>query len=180
MRLMLRNVGEGKLEAATALDRRLLSEHIPEGRSAFFEVKKPRSVKQNGFFFALIDAAWQNQRERGIATFDGPEHLRAWLLCQMGHCEVIDLEVGDDDSPERIENYVAAIVDRVHRKGAYCFFERQPNGIRTRIAKSWAFDELDAEKAARFVDETVAILTTEICPGATAEGLLDEAMQRAA
>lgn len=68
---------------------------------------KHRSDEAHGLLFAAIKAAFKNWPEKHRFHPESPEHLRAWLLCEVGHVEFVDVNyVTYDVHPELAKDLV--------------------------------------------------------------------------
>jgi hypothetical protein len=68
---------------------------LPQGKMLRAKITQPRSVPHNAFFHAFLQEVypkWPKGHRHQPETW---EHLRAWLLCKVGHCRRVEVEVGD-------------------------------------------------------------------------------------
>lgn len=66
--------------------------------------KKKRSGPQHRFLFAIIAAAYENWPPQHDFKPENSEHLRGWLLVQVGHCDQIEINLVDfiDTTGDRV------------------------------------------------------------------------------
>ncbi len=81
--LRLRYQGNGTFHTASKLDLDLAEEKVEKHALLRAKVSHPRSLRQNAYFHALIEAAYDNP-QAGPQVSDW-RHLKAWLLIQAGH-----------------------------------------------------------------------------------------------
>ena len=116
-------------------------EQCPEC-GCLFRIKnrgKPRSVPQHRRFFGLVKAAFANWPERHKFQPRTAEELRAWLLYQAGHCEVVKTVRCETVEPRNL----AAVFEASFRAArAHCFVEVQGNTVRIIAPHSTAFEKL--------------------------------------
>lgn len=70
---------------------------LPEGEMLKCKVSRKRSSPHHRLFFAAIQAAYDNWPEQHPEQFANAEELRGWLLCKVGHCSQIKLELDHPD-----------------------------------------------------------------------------------
>lgn len=141
---------------------------LPRGRQLRLTVSAPRNPKRHRKFFAAIAAAYEQWPESHEFQPESSEHLRAWLLCKVGHYATIDID------PDHIESLadgiatVAAIARREH------VFVRVGTGgrIRVFIPKSQAFANLSESAFKPIMDAVFDEI--EIAIGRPPEVVLDE------
>lgn len=106
---------------------------LPPGRMMRAAVSKPRSKKQHGRVFAAIDEAFRNWPFTHEFNPEDAAHLRAWLLCRVGHVEkpMIDVDVPDGSNPIAVAMQVAHHMEAAKRRGKYAF--ARPGNSRIRI-----------------------------------------------
>jgi hypothetical protein len=166
MELQLKHLGEGRFQTASRLDFELSSKTFDQGEMVKAVVTKRRSVKQNNFFHALVEAAWDNQR--GGPMLPTWRHLKSWLLINVGHCTVKEF------SAKAMTPDVAAFF-----RTNFDTVDFSTNGrtIFVKIAKSVSFTKAEAEIMRKVTDDVVALICSDIVPGITADDLLTMAKQ---
>lgn len=167
--LRLRYLGGGKFQAAGRLDFELAGKELDDGEVVRAKITHQRSIKQNAFFHALIAAAWENQR--GGPKLPSWEHLKGWLLIQVGHCEVKQFSA---------KAMTAEVAQHIRRTSPMVDFTTDGESIFMKTAKSVSFKSTSADEMGPIVDAVVSLICTEIVPGVKPEQLLDMAKERAA
>lgn len=167
--LRLEHIGDGQFRPRTRLDYELCCEQLERGEHVRAKVTRKRSVQQNEFFHALIEAAYENQR--GGPQLPTWRHLKSWLLIQAGHCEVKRFDAG------AMRPEVAAWLRRTFDT---LDFTTDGRSIFVKTAKSVSFKSADAETMRGVVDRVVEIICMEIVPGAKPDEIISEARERAA
>lgn len=177
--LRLEYLGGGHYRTLGKLDFDLSEAQLEHGERVRVRVTKLRSLRQNAYFHALIDAAFENQR--GGPKLESPAHLKSWLLIEAGHCDLVSFSIGK--TPPLMAALVCGGFAKVVRQrfdyvGTHVDTKR--NEIVMKFAKSVSFAKCDAEAMAGVVDKVVSIICTEIVPGCDPEALLNMAKERAA
>ena len=88
--LQLEHIGGGQFRCRSKLDFELASENFAKGERVRAKVTRLRSVKQNAFFHAIVETAFENQRAGPLLPTW--RHLKSWLLIKIGHCDVKEFE----------------------------------------------------------------------------------------
>jgi hypothetical protein len=143
------------------------------------KLTRMRSVRQNAFFHALIQAAFENQR--GGPKVDTWEHLKGWLLVEAGHFDEARFSIGS------IHPSVAALVGggfakEMRKRWSYMAtgVDTKRNEIYMRFPQSVSFKSCDAERMKQVVDRVTAIICTEVVPGMDPETIMKMSTARAA
>lgn len=161
--------GNGTFRVREHLDFKICQEQFGAGEVLHAKVTHQRSLKQNDYFHALIQAAWENQRSGPhLPTW---EHLKHWLLIQADHCDVFELE------PSSMTPQVAAIFRKTFDT---VDFTEKGGRIFMKVAKSVSFKKCDGEAMKQVVDRVVAIICEEIVPGARPQDIFEMAKTKAA
>lgn len=170
--LRLTYEGNGVFRAIGKLDHELCANELEQGERVRAKVTRQRSVRQNDFFHALIEAAFENQR--GGPSLPSWRHLKSWLLIQADHCTVKRFRA--DAMTPQVAAYLRTLFDTVD-------FTADDEWIYFKVAKTVAFQgptAPDSEEMGRIVDKVVAIICTEIVPGLKPEEILELAKEKAA
>jgi hypothetical protein len=162
--LRLRYQGEGRFIPASRLDYEMAEGKIERGSSVIAKITKPRSIRQNNYFHALIEYAFENQRA-------GPHlptwrHLKSWLLIRADWCTVQEFDPGS------MSKEMAAWLRR-----QFDTVDVTTNGekIFVKVARSVSFSRADADTFAPVMDKVIALICSEIVPGMKPEDLVAEA-----
>ncbi|MEO0943230.1 MAG: hypothetical protein AAFY06_00110 [Pseudomonadota bacterium] len=152
--LRLEYAGEGNFVCRTRFDRELVDDKLKAGERVRAKVTRPRSARQNDFFHAIVEAAFDNQRAG--PQFPTWRHLKSWLLIQVGHCEVKTFPV------TAMTPSVAAWLRRQHDN---IDFAHDGDHIYAYTAKSISFAACGGEKMDEIVDAVIVRIINDICPG---------------
>jgi hypothetical protein len=169
--LRLTYEGNGAFRVATKLDFDLASQEFDQGDRVRAQITKPRSIRQNAYFHALVQAAFDNQR--GGPQVETWEHLKSWLLIHAGWCEEYRFKRGS------LSKEVAEVLRRKFDFVDFTVVERTGEII-MRFAKSISFKACPPEKMSEIMDKAVAIICTEIVPGMDPETIFNMARGKAA
>ncbi len=168
--LRLQYQGGGKFQTRNKLDFELAEAELKPGETLRCRTTKQRGIRANRLFHAIIEAAFDNRRGG-----PGPEivptwrHLKSWILCEIGHCEVTVFEA------DAITAKVAKALRQVHDN---TFFSMRPNTgeIVMRVARPTR--NLTQKEFGEIIDATLAVICREIVPGADPLALRREAQER--
>lgn len=162
------HAGGGALRPASKMDFELITGSVGPNEKVRAKITKRRSVQQNEFFHALIEAAFENQR--GGPNLPTWRHLKSWLLIKAGWCDVYEFP------PDAMTPQVAAILRRVFDT---VDFTTDGKKIWLKVARSVRFHGgADSDEMREIVDQIVEIITTEIVPGVKPDDLLNMARDR--
>lgn len=167
--LRLEHVGGGQFRTRFKLDFDLCAAELEPGEHVRAKVTKQRSVRQNDYFHALIEAAFENQR--GGPVLPSWRHLKGWLLIQVGHCDVKQFSARSM-TPD-VAAYLRKQFDTVD-------FSTDGQSIFMKTARSVSFKACDAEAMGKAVDDVVALICTDIVPGCSPDEILKMAKEKAA
>lgn len=167
--LRLVHVGGGRFQAASKLDFELCCKELDNGERVRAKVTHQRSVQQNEFFHALVEAAFENQR--GGPQLPSWRHLKHWLLIKAGHCDVTRFDPGS--MTPAVAAWLRKTFDTVD-------FTTDGHSIFMKVARSVSFKSATADEMRHVVDSVVSIICEEIVPGCTPEQIMDMAKQKAA
>ena len=162
--LRLRYEGNGVFRPASKLDFEDCCRELGQGDLIRARVTRARSVSQNAYFHALIEAAWDNQR--GGPQLPSWRHLKSWLLIQVGHCDVKEFDA------RAMTSEVAAWLRRTFDT---LDFTTDGKTIFVKTAKSVSFHATGSKEMSRIVDQVTAIICTDIVPGVDPASIMDMA-----
>ena len=148
--------GEGRLRTSSRVDLMIVNARFGAGEIIEARVGKKRSMKQHRWFFALVNAAYENQSAGRV--FDNPERLRKWLLIKAGHCNVKRFD------PRAITREVTAWLRATYDD---IDFTHDGQWVYAKTARSIAFKEVGAADMAAIADKVVGVIMAEIVPGST-------------
>lgn len=148
--------GNGRYRAATKLDWQISNELFGQGEIIEVRPGKKRSRKQHGWFFAMLTSAYENQSAG--PEFVDSEHLRAWLLIKVGHCDVAEFDPGSISRP------MAAWLRKTFR--AIDFTERGGK-IFAKTPRSISFKSVGSAEMTEIANKVVEVIMAEIVPGTT-------------
>lgn len=174
--LRLKYMGGGTFQTATKLDFELAADEYEQGETVRAKTSHARSVRQNAYFHALVEAAWENQR--GGPRLPSWRHLKSWLLIRAGHCDVKRFE------PEAMTREVAAFL-RVAFDTIDVTADAKTGEIIVKVARSVRFGQGGPghDKMCEVVDRVVALICDPhdgIVPGMDPASIMDHAKARAA
>lgn len=175
--MLVRRVGEALLPAHEPARRALLG--LPPGRLLRASISRPRSRKQHGRVFAAIDEAVRHWPDSHDLAPEDAEHLRAWLLCKVGHVETpfIDVPVPDKADPITIALQVAHHMEAARRRNKYAFARPGRQRIRIYVPATINWDDVDQPTFAPVAQAIFEEIETVL--GVTVEKLLEERQARA-
>lgn len=159
--LRLRYEGNGAFRVASKLDLELAERTFQPQEFVRAKASRQRSVRQNDFFHALIEAAFDNQR--GGPLLPTWRHLKSWLLIQAGHCDVTTFE--PSAMTPAVAKALRATFDNVD-------FTHDGRRIYMKVARSVRFDGPDSDEMSAIVDRVVEIIAAHIVPGVDPASLL--------
>lgn len=164
----LRYDGGGKFSAASHIDFRFLSDECDPGEQLLARLVRPRSNRENRLFHGVVKSAYDNQRGGPLFTEEegGWLKLRAWLLCEAGHCDLHEFAHGSITEP------VIRTLKQVYDHGFWSA-NRRTGVVRLRIAKSISFRLLKSDDFQPIKNKIFEIICTDIVPGTTPEQLME-------
>lgn len=157
----------GAVEPASHIDWQMLADEFEDGEEIIARLTRPRSNRENRLFHSAIETAWHNQR--GGPRFDEEEggwrKLKAWLLCEAGHCELHEFP------PQAISPAVVKVLKDITSS---CFWsaDRRTGKIRMRRARKITFKDLKSAEFQPVKNAVFEIITSAIVPGITIEQLV--------
>lgn len=127
---------------------------------------QPRSSDDHRRFFGLVKAAFEQWPEGNEFQPDNAEHLRAFLLCKVGHRNTTVIETEEPAS-------AVLVVEAAFRAASsYAFVRPYGAGLAVYAPKSISWDEMDQKKFWPIRDAVSAVIEQVI--GVSADQLLKE------
>jgi hypothetical protein len=175
--LFVRRVGETLIPVNPEARDSLLT--LPEGRLMRASVSKPRSKKQHGRVFAAIDEAFRHWPSGHELEPHDTNHLRAWLLCKIGHVEkpFFDVLVPDRADPATIAMQVVHHINLAHRRGKWAFARQGIGKIRIFIPETINWEDIDQPTFAPIAQAIFEEIENTL--GTTIEKLFEARSERA-
>lgn len=169
--LRLEHVGGGQFRTRSKLDYELCCSELEPGEHVRAKVTHQRSVRQNDYFHALIEAAWENQR--GGPQLPSWRHLKSWLLIQVGHCDVKRFDA---------RAMTPAVAEHLRRCFETVDFTTDGTSILMKTAHSVRFGAggASADEMSQIVERVVALICSDIVPGCTPDAIMTMAREKAA
>jgi len=169
--------GGARFHAASKIDHHNLVTRFEAGSRVRAKLTAPRSLKQNNWFHAIVQVAYNNQR--GGPEFADWKALRSYLLIQARWFDEWTapwVAVGGRKSYKMdiMRPVIAALAAGMRRRSDYTVViaDTKQELIVFRTARSFSFESCpDPEEATRIIDECVAVICSEILPGTTEEEL---------
>ena len=151
--------GNGRYRAASKLDWQLSNEHFGQGEVIEVRPGKRRSRRQHGWFFHMIASAYDNQSAG--PEFVDSEHLRAWLLIKVGHCDVAEFDPGSISRPMAawLRKTFRAI-DFTERRGK--IFAKTPRSI-----SIYGPNAIGSAEMTDIANKVAEVIMSDIVPGTT-------------
>jgi hypothetical protein len=138
----------------------------------------PRYLSDHNRFFAVVQKAFENNRS-GHAFVDA-EHLRAWLLCEVGHCASFEVPA-DAAKVMGIEGYSTFLCRLMHiaaaRKHAFATVDENCGVITIKMPESLSWAKLDQRDFAPIRNACYALIESRIVPGVTIAELFTAALE---
>lgn len=123
---------------------------------------KKRSLSHHRLFFAAVSAAFDNWPLEHRFLPSCEEHLRAWLLVQVGHHNVIGQNLIDQGDIFRVVDFTERLLTAVRQFGGYGFVEiASRKSIIVKYPKSIAYRELDQKAFAPIAEAVFQIIEEE-------------------
>jgi hypothetical protein len=167
--LRLRYEGNGVFRTATHLDFEEAAEQYDQGDVLNADLAKPRSLSQNRYFHAMIEAAHENQR--GGPRFANWRTLKGYLLVTVDHCTERRMKL-----PQGTPRPVAVAIGKglallIRSSAEYIGLAYDPNTneIVARFPGSMKMrghGSIGGEEANEIVDRVKTLICEEIIPGA--------------
>lgn len=160
----MRYLGDGKFAAVARVDREIADDMADPGQIVTVKLARKRSNQQNAYFHAIIAAAFDNQTAGHLHP--SPPHLKAWLLCEAGHCDEYRVPLGSllpSDVQSVVGTLAAAL--KLNCDTMVSSYDRRKHEMVLRVARSWSFRKLGPERAGEILDAVIGLICTQICPG---------------
>lgn len=166
----MRYEGNGRFSGVARVDREIADDMAEPGQVVLMRLAKKRSNRQNAYFHALIQAAFDNQTAGPLPP--SPAHLKAWLLCDAGHCEEYRVPLASL-KPEHVRNVAGTLASALKRNcdTMVTSYDTRAHELVLRVARSWSFRALGPELAAEILDKVIGVICTQVCPGMSPEDL---------
>lgn len=176
--LRLRYEGNGRFQVATRMDFDLVNQEFEPGALVRAKASQPRSLRQNAYFHALIEKAYENQR--GGPKLPTWRHLKAYLLVEIDHCTESRVKIPKGASVESTIPLVSGIVRALRQEydTAWVTLDPKRQEIVLRFAKPTK--NLTQEEMSDVMDKVVSRICLEIVPGMDPTTILNMAKADAA
>jgi len=148
--------GNGQFRVANRAALEHAVSFMRQGEVYQFQRIKPRSRQQHRWFFALVQAAYDNQTAGPV--FGDSERLRKWLLCKANWCRTRTFP------PQAMTREVAAWL-REESADMDFTVDRHTGEIHAHVAKSIAYRACPHEQMCIIADKVVDIICAQIVPG---------------
>lgn len=103
---------------------------------------KDRSIKSNSYFHVSIEDAYRRWPKEYEFQPESKEHLRAWLLCKVGHRDIIGERLSQDSGDlNRMASFLSRVLPRA--RDTYCFATIHNEWIVLVFPKSTNFATVD-------------------------------------
>lgn len=160
--LRLRIDDQGRFVPATRIDFERATAAFDPGTVVNAKLTKRRSTPQNAWFHAVVQRAFANQTggpsREIVPTW---EHLKHWLLIEVGHCSV------DKFEPEALTPRVAAWLRR--RDPTVQFFVGKDHCIYAKTALSVSYRACGPAVFTQVANDVIDIIAERIVPGTQRE-----------
>ena|SRR3990167_118025 len=120
----------------------------------------PRNKARLDLLFAILVPALHQWPEGAEFQPLSTEHLRSWLLCEAGHCDVDEVSFAGS-SKAQIIAAVTALMNRRRRKG-FVHYRATKDGIKALEAKSIAFANCSETTFKRVLERAIEIIEVTI------------------
>ncbi len=153
-------------------------DHLQPGTCFKVTLTLPRYLIDHKRFFGIVNKAFENNRSN--IPFADPEHLRAWLLCEAGHCA--PFEVPADAARVMGANGYADFLCRLMyqaaaRKHAFAEVDEARGVVTIKMPHSVSWARLDQRAFAPIRDACYEIIETRIVPGVKVQDLFSSALE---
>lgn len=175
--LRLEYLGNGKFQTLYPTDFEDAEKSLTGGDKLRAQLTHQRSVRQNNYFHALVQSAYENQR--GGKKLPTWRHLRSHLLIAAGHCT--EKRVSLKGVPANMIEPMLVSQAKVLRSFSDVLeisYDKRNGDVVYRAAKSWSFRETGSAEATKILDRVVAHICAEIVPGLDPARLTREARLR--
>lgn len=162
--LRLEYLGNGRFQTLYSTDFEEATEKLHQGDKLRAQLTHQRSVRQNNYFHALVQSAYENQR--GGKKLPSWRHLRSHLLINAGHCteERVSLKGVPANLIQPLLMSTARVLRR-HSDVLEISYDTKTGEAVYRAAKSWAFRETGSVEATKILNRVIAHICAEIVPG---------------
>ena len=126
-------------------------------------VESDRSPKAHRHFFACVKAAFDNWPLKHTFLPSCEEHLRAYLLVQAEHCNVIGQNLHDEADIMRVADFTERLLAAVRHFGGYGFVDVvSRKSIAVRYPRSIAFREIGQKAFHEIAQRVFEIIEVEV------------------
>ena len=142
------------------------------------EATLPRYLADHKRFFGIIHKAFENNRSN--IPFKDAEHLRAWLLCEAGHCATFDVPA-DAARVWGAHEYGDFLCRLMHeaavRKHAFADFDEARGAVTIKMPHSVSWARLDQRGFAPVRNACYELIETRIVPGVKVDDLFTSVLE---
>lgn len=91
-----------------------------EGETYPLIVLEERSRASHNAFFAAIHSGWVNLPENVAARFPSAEHMRKWILCEVGWFDEKEIDCANEKHAKALQTFIRTEDDyaRIFRRGS--------------------------------------------------------------
>lgn len=173
----VKHTGDGRFEVTNKEHWEVCKTELTVGAVMMAELKFPRSSRENRLLHGAMKSAYDNQRGGPLFSEEdgGWLRLRAWLLCEAGHCHVYEFE------PDGVTDAtVRALKRRDAAEGVHSFWSRRAGDGRIicRTPRSIAFRAVRHPDFQPIKTRLLDMLCNVIVPGTTPEQLMEHRYTR--
>lgn len=173
----VRHTGDGRFEVTNKEHWEVCKTELDVGAVMMAELKFPRSSRENRLLHGAMKSAYDNQRGGPMFSEEdgGWLRLRAWLLCEAGHCHTYEF------APDGVtEATVRALKRRDVAEGVYSFWSRRSadDQVLCRTPRSIAFRVVRHPDFQPIKAKMLDLLCNVIVPGTTPEQLMEHRYTR--
>jgi hypothetical protein len=153
-------------------------DHLRPGTCFKARLTLPRYLIDHKRFFGIVNKAFENNRSN--IAFADPEHLRAWLLCEAGHCATFDVPA-NGASVMGIDGYADFMCRLMYqaaaRGHAFADADEARRAITVKMPHSVSWARLDQRAFAPVRDACYELIETRIVPGVKVTDLFTAALE---
>lgn len=134
---------------------------FPQGAILKAKITRPRSQTHNGFFHVVIQEAFDVWPRSHAFQPNDWKHLRAWLLCKAKHCDVMTVELSDEEA--KLLRPVLAAFKSFFEQDAerHLFVGIKGGGLIAMRPKTLSFAAVDQHYFQPIADEVFGLLMSE-------------------
>ncbi len=125
--------------------------------------RKRRSGQHHRFFFSAVSGAFANWPIEHRFLPSSEEHLRAWLLIQAGHCNVIGQSLTAEADIFRVADFTERLMTDIRKHGSFGFVEVvSRKSLAVRYPKSISYRDLSQTDFQPIASKVFDIIEAEI------------------